>query len=438
MIVLHTTHEYLISFQTIVRKLFLTDWHRLEYYAHKIRNLTIQGSDGTVDKRSFIALATYRPVRNPFPNLRRITLAIFTTLAYESVPYIDFLLTPNILEASVTFAGLDSTREVSLLLPSIARLCPNLEDLDVDNELTNNLDVESAVFQATCSMHSLRTLDLGFIEPPNGMIGRILYHLGSMISLETLHGLYIPTEIQSLDKPDLILPPPLGMVNHWFPKLRDLSLSLQDLDSAVLIVDSMQHLPFRSPTFYLNGQHQSPRKLLQSSAGNPQLPFSLSTLVILGDTEHTLVHNVGNAEIPSIFWPLLALTNLRKLTLRFSEVETLDDAWLIGHPNVSRSFGPCRSAAMRLRLINVSLVLKSFNTRGALPAGLCNEHITMLDCSASSIGSSIESLIASIFRCLILMFPNLCLLLIPWNFPSEGARKSWTDLQQLVRESQKY
>jgi len=189
---------------------------------------------------------------------------------------------------------------------------------------------EIAVFEATCSMHSLRTLNLGSFHLPNGMVSRILHHLGSLTFLETLHNLYIPIEIQSFDGLGLILSP-FGTLNHWFLKLQDLSLSIGDFDSAALIMDSM-HLPFLSLAFYLRGQstepHCSPRKLLQSLGRNPHLPLSLSSINILGHLDkQSSVCNVGNVEAASIFQPLLALTNLQKLSLRLSGVEMLDDAW---------------------------------------------------------------------------------------------------------------
>ena len=447
----------------IVRKLLPTDWPRFEYYSRKIRKLVIQNSKrGMVDKSFFTALTAYRPVRNPFPNLRHITMDFAHPLAYEAAPYIDFLLSPNIMQISITGVRVhsDSTREVShisLLLPSIPRLCPNIQTLMV-GRLPNKLVLGSAVFQAICSMHSLRTLDLGRLKPPDGMIGRILHHLGSLTSLKALHNLYITTEIQSsLDEPDCI-PPPFGMVNHWwFPELRDLSLNVQDFDSAALVMDLMQQLPFCSLTFDLFGQPfqpHSPDKLLQSLARNPHLQFSLSTLSIRMVMTDTLIYDVGDTEIPRVFQPLLALTNLHELTLQLSGVEMLDDAWLnqaskclpqlrvlslYNHTSERRRITLAGYVALLrncpgLRSITVSSAFKPFNTRKALPAGLCNENITKLNCW----GSSIESSVIGIFRCLILMFPNLSHLVIPLNPQSEAGRKAWTFLGQLVRESQKY
>ena len=120
------------------------------------------------------------------------------------------------------------------------------------------------------------------------------------------------------------------MANHWFPKLRKLGLSLEDFDSAALIMDLIHHLPFPgSLTFDLKRPRpHSPSKLLQSLGSNPHLPLSLSTLIILDDMQHSLVHDASNAETPSMFQPLLALTNLQTLILRLSGVEMLDDAWL--------------------------------------------------------------------------------------------------------------
>jgi len=345
---------------------------------------------------------------------------------------------------------------VSQLLFSIPRLCSNLQTFTVNSWLSNNLVLEPAVFQATCSMHSLRTLHLGSLKPPNGMMDRILHHLGHLTSLETLRGLYIPTEIQSLDESDLILRS-FGMANHWFQKLRHLSLRLQDFDSAALLMDSM-HLPFLSLAFSLrlSGQPKphSPRKLFQSLARNSHLPLSLSSIEMLGDVRRPFVRDVDDAETASIFQPLLALTNLQTLSLRLSGVEKLDDAWLNraskGFPQLRRltlhghaverkritlaGYVPLLQNCPRLRWICTATACKSFDTRKALPAALCNENLTAFSCSKSSI----ESPVASIFRCLIRMFPNLNLLFIPSSFPSEEARKSWTDLQQLVLDSQKY
>jgi len=239
----------------IVRKLLPTDWPRLEYYARKIRKLTVQNfeSRATVHKSFFIALATYRPVRNPFQNLQQIIMGLPHSLAYKSAPYMDFLLGPNISRVVIGVGPLlPELSHVSLLLPSVPRLCPNLQGLYVNTRLPNNLDFERAVFQSICSLHSLRTLYLGTLKPPDGMIGHVLHHLRSMTSLEALYLLYIPTEIQALGEPDLI-PSPFGMVNHGFPKLRNLSLNLQDFNSVALVMDSM-HLPFRSLAFYLKGQ----------------------------------------------------------------------------------------------------------------------------------------------------------------------------------------
>jgi len=300
-------------------------------------------------------------------------------------------------------------------------------------------------------MHSLRTLDLGSLKAPDGTIRRILHHLGGMTSLEILHNLHIPTEVQSLDKPGLILPP-FRMVNQWFPKLRDLSLSLGDFDSAALIMDSLQHLPFRFLKFELKGQHpqpHSPRKLLQSLACNHHLPLSLSTIAILEDVKQPVVHDVDDADI---FRPLLSLTNLHTLNIRLSGVEMLDDAWLDKaskcFPQVQflrlcgralerqritlAGYVPLVQNCPKLSIISVATACRSFEPRKALSAGLCNANLWKLDCSESSI----ESPVGSIFRCLNLMFLNLRVLLIPLTFHSEEAQKSWTLLQQLVHESQ--
>jgi len=170
--------------------------------------------------------------------------------------------------------------------------------------------------------------------------------------------------------------------------------------------------------------------------------------------EHSLVHDVGDAETLTIFQPLLALTRIRKLTLRLSGVEMLDDGWL---NRASKSFPQLQNLKLygraverkritlagyipvlqncpRLSEISVATAYRSFDPRKALTAGLCNENLWNLDCTTSSI----ESPVGIIFRCLILMFPNLCLLFIPLDFPSEEARKSWINLQRLVRESQMY
>jgi len=442
--------EVLYHFDQVLRNLLPDDWIRLEYYARKIRKLTVQDIVyGTVDKSFFIALATYRPVRNPFQNLQQIAMRLTHTLGYKSAPYMEFLLGPNILGVSITVgSSRPGLFHVSLLLPSIPRLCPNLQDFDVHGKLPK-LDFERDVFQNICSMHNLRTLDLENLKPPDGMIGRILHHLGSLTSLEYLYGLYVPTEIQSLNRPDLILPP-FSMVNHWFPKLRDLCLILEDVDTAVFVMDSM-HLPFHSLTFQLEGQHlqpHSPSKLLQYLGRNPHLPLSLSILVIFEDPIHSLAHDV---EILSDF-KLPALTNLQTLRLQFSGVEILDDVWL---NQASRSFPQLRVLELpgralrrkritlagyvplvqncpRLSHISVATACESFDTRKTLPPGLWNQSPIGLDFSHSSI----ESPVGSIFRCLVLMFPNLQYFRIPYNFPSEEARKSWTDLLRLVGESQ--
>jgi len=368
----------------IVTKLLPTAWLRLEYYARKIRKLTVRSSNyGTGDKSLFIALATYRPVRNPLQNLQRITMDL------ESLPYIDSFLSPNVSQISITVRSSTRISYVSLLLPSIPRLCPNLQKFTVDSTLPSNLGFERAAFQTICSMHRMRTLDLGALRPPDGTIGRILHHLGNMTSLETLHNLYLPTEIQSLAKRNLILPSS-GMVNHWFPKLRKLSLSLRDFDSAVIIMDSI-HPPFISLEFDLSpiGQPKphSHSKLLQSLACNPHLPLSLSTLVIFESLEH-LAHNVSDAE--SISQPLLALTNLEQLTLQLSGVEMFDDMWLNraskcfprlqilqlqgGDSEKTRitlaGYVPLLQNCPRLRLIATAVACQSFNTKKALPAGL--------------------------------------------------------------------
>jgi len=365
-------------------------------------------------------------------------------LVNECIPYIDFLLTPSI---TVHQCSTPEVSHISLLLLSIPRLCPNLQNLRVYGKLPDNLALDLAFFEATCGMHNLHTLNLGSSKPPDGMISRILHHLGSLTSLETLQSLYILTEIQ-----------PFAMVNHSFPKLRNLSLILQDFDSAALIMDSM-HLPFLSLGFYFTHRlprPPSPRKLLQSLARNPHLPLSLSSIAIHGVlTKRSSVPGVDGAETASIFQPLLALVSLQTLSLRWlSGVETLDDARL---NRASKSFPQLQNLTLygrvlerkritlagyvplvqncpRLGTIAVATACKSFDPRKALPAGLCNEHLQRLDWRESSI----ESPVASIFRCLNIMFPNLSLLVIPSNFSSEGARKSWTDLQRLVRDSQTY
>ena len=82
-----------------------------------------------------------------------------------------------------------------------------------------------------------------------------------------------------------------------------------------------------------------------------------------------------------------------------------------------------------LSQLSVATACRSFDTRKALPPGLCNRRLMSLDLPRASI----ESSVGSIFRCLILMFPNLKSLTIPYGVASRQARKSFTDLQQLVK-----
>ena len=225
-------------------------------------------------------------------------------------------------------------------------------------------------------------------------------------------------------------------------------------------MDSMQHLPFLSLRFYLECQPPQPYSfstLIQSLARNPHLPLSLSSLEIevSGNVEEPLVHDVDDAETADVFQPLLSLTNLQTLSLILSGVEMLDDAWLnraskcfpqlqdltlygcdMERKRITlEGYVPLLQNCPRLSQIRVATACKSFDTRKApLPPGLCNSNLTDIHFPQSSIESSAEC----IFRCLILMFPNLQYLAIPYNFPSEEARKSWTDRRQLVNKSQDY
>ena len=219
-------------------------------------------------------------------------------------------------------------------------------------------------------------------------------------------------------------------------------------------MDSMQDLPLLSLEFYLEGQSHSPRKLLQSLGRNPHLPLSLSSINILDpQVKQSLVRNVSGDETASIFQPLLALTNLQMLRLECAAVELLDDVWLnraskrfpqlqalIVHGRALErkritlaGYVPLIQNCPRLSQISLATACRSFDSRKALPAGLCNENVTRLDCSESSIWSPV----GSIFRCLILMFPNLILLSTPHPVPSEE-RESWIELRRLVCEGQMY
>ena len=161
-----------------------------------------------------------------------------------------------------------------------------------------------------------------------------------------------------------------------------------------------------------------------------------------------------NAEIENILQPLLALTNLQKLALEFPGVEMLDDAW---HDRASKSFPrlqdltlhgcdlerkritlagyvPLLQNCPKLFQLSIATACKSFDTKKALPPGLCNQNITQLH----RLGPCIESSVGSIFRCLVLMFPNLKYLDWPSDPPSEEARKLWIQLHLLVNDCQRY
>ena len=71
----------------------------------------------------------------------------------------------------------------------------------------------------------------------------------------------------------------------------------------------------------------------------------------------------------------------------------------------------------RLSQISVATACKSFDTRKALPPGLCNRSLTNIHFPQSSIESSAEC----IFRCLVLMFPNL-------QYPTTSLQKKHVSL----------
>jgi hypothetical protein len=431
-----------------------TDWSRLEFYGRRIRVLRSINADAEIlEENVFHFLAAYRPARSLLPRLQRLSLSICDVLA-PSIPYMDCFLGPTIIHISITIK-LSETDAIALFFPTVARLCPNIQDFAINvQELQVALDptLKTSVFQAASNMHNLRDVDFSMLEIPKQLIHPLILHLGTLPSLTRFGGLRLPglkeSDVNLLQFPKMEV---------WFPKLTIFTLLVQDFKIASVLLDSMR-LPYRFlAIFQISTRTLLPldsfRRLIRSLASNSNLESSLESLLIDG----TISVPKNDAEVKGLFQPLLKLKSLSSFTLAVSGTEKLDDAWLsqaaesfplLEDVELRSSISP-QSTKMtlagfmallrhcpRLREIAISAIWKPFDTEEVLVGDerLFDNQVTKI----STRESLIIQPVASIFRCLVMMFPRLKDLKIKKSFASTEEKQTWLTLRQLVRDSRKY
>jgi hypothetical protein len=294
-----------------------TDWIRFDYYGSRIRRLGFdkRTAEPAVHKDIFTAWKEYAPTRPLLPNLRHIRINFGGKYA---IPIPELFLSSNLRSVDIKIGSHSPENEfIKQLCPSILQKSPNIHHLSISN------DYHSFCYEANgplilpliIGLSDLHTLSFDTLRLPQ----EALSHLARLPDLQVLHTVEVPPSDVQL----------FITSTGSFPSLTDFAVLLHDWSSAATMVQSM-----RSPIKALQiecvvGILPALNKFLVASISYPSFT-SLSSIklcsTVVTDPSHS---DYTSKDVAMSLRPLLSCTTLRVLSLKFSFLYHLDDAWLM-------------------------------------------------------------------------------------------------------------
>jgi hypothetical protein len=406
-----------------------SDWDRFDFYARRIRQLGDDSPHSTenvlageeVDTDVFVALVTYRPTRDFFPNLRTLQS---TPHSHEVLRYFPAFLGPKMNNVIIDCEDWTDTEgdyfpvaslHVANLLASLSQLKAKLQILHIFME-TWSPELTKAFFDLVNDSHDLRILVIDEKMIPHATID----HLAHLPALEKLSDVEIA--------PDHL--PLFSTSDGRFPKLAEWSFDAPGLSSCTALLKSMQQCQFTvlRMSCYTEVEHVSRVLELTTAITNHRSHSSLTTLDLFWNDSirDDPLHPDGTSlSISEALHPLFFLP-LEHVHISSEIVHDLDDSWIA-------------QAALAWPLLNFLSLLNETRTTSTLPnqfritlAGLIPliKHCPRLHCLSMRIDAqpvstnlmegarntcirtvnfqgSLISHPRKIFRSLIQMFPNL-------------------------------
>ncbi|RDB18290.1 hypothetical protein Hypma_000540 [Hypsizygus marmoreus] len=313
--------DFAVFFQVInfVRELRATDWERFDYYGRKIQALEYPNDDisndinedtVTVHEDILAALSSYRPVLNPLPNLKKLTLNLNLPHVPKCIPFIQCFLGPSITRIVVI---MDHSDTMYPLYSMMSRLCPNIQTIRI-HESSEMSDYSLDIFQLVSTSQHLVDVQFGhwIVPTPD-----VILHMGRLSSLRSW------TEFRLPVGDDLLL---FTTNDGQFSNLRVFGCYSYFERDASKVMDSMK-CPFESLSLQLLMYSElPPTELISSMLRNHALPLSLTRFQLLsGDHRIPPGHAV---DVYQSFEPLFTLRALQSLDIQLSPHHALGDSWL--------------------------------------------------------------------------------------------------------------
>ncbi|GLB44329.1 hypothetical protein LshimejAT787_1602590 [Lyophyllum shimeji] len=410
-----------------------SDWDRFKHYARKVRVFGCYQHHRSLDIHTdaMLTLASYRPAISLLPVLREVT---FSTGSPENK---SFLFAQCLLSSTIQHVSLVIDVEqyaTRALLSAIPLNCPDIKSLDI--KLSPDLEpssaqrgsqtLHSAVIDLVLAMPRLRSLRI----PSLSLRFNVLDHISTFSSLSRLETgkLTLDTaRLRSFSEP-----------NSRFPSLRSLTFSVESLEAAALLVDSICR-PLTSLTITI--------KRDSSAAEIPNFVHTLTrhpcyeSLLHLGITIEHAQNGPNEQADASDVRALFLLPRLESLQLSSRPfAAAIDDAWLA---TAATTWPQLRSLSIRgmtettlagliplvrrcpLEHISVDATWTPFNIQHLLIIG--NTQVQIIDI----VNSRLQGDVLAVLRCLLLLFPRLK------SVHNEGRddAAAWAELQRFLDRS---
>ncbi|RDB21918.1 hypothetical protein Hypma_010807 [Hypsizygus marmoreus] len=432
------------------RSLDESDWSRFEYYGRRIHKLAhpLESSPiGTfvVHEDVFVALSAYRPIRTFLPNLRELSLDLGYPYVTKHVPFFQCMLGPGLRRLSI-FSNPRTGTSLSQLLLSISRTSHAIQSLDLVLQAYGSSEDIAALRRFLCSQRDLHHVDVKCVIPiPMSIPTEAISHLARLPCLNSWRSAAVSlgTEHQFST-----------MRGGRFASLQHFSFIAASWDSAAKVMSGMR-LSLISLSITVGCQtrpaldiHDSFQDFLESFVGHSALA-SLSDFRLTGEFHIPDDFETKRSTFEALQTILFSLTSsLRHLSLCVDGlVSQFNDIWLsqaairwpalqvlqlkgFGSPNITlEGLIPLLRYCPQLEDLDVSPLLRPFPSRLLRGIG-CNTRITDL-----IVQVGIENPV-SVFRCLVLMFPNIQRIRLSYYYSSQREDfGAYLTLDRLLAES---
>jgi len=360
----------------------------------------------------------------------------------ECIVFIPALLGSTVTEISLYLQNAPRD-ELLGLLSSVARLCPQLHSFAIgilDSDILT-FQFVFALERLVCALHHLRSF-AAFTSVPTtfGMI----HHLGALPGLLHCGGIKIPPNLTNLQHRELFRSDSWG-----FPRLSSFNFEAPTLELAADVTESLQHSALQNLGVTVDMGIPSMQSLSSFVRLMRSFPHHLctSSLTCLELSGHNIWFEGAplSSSICDAFKPLFSLKKLQKLNIDFPFASELDDEWFadaaIAWPHLEMFFlshdgFPKVTLAGLIPLIRhchelcdltLSFSAEPFNMK--LLQGASNTEIRRLNGGRCPIVFPV-----GIFRCLVVMFPNLAVVECR-GFESEEEHGAWEKVRDLLARS---